>query len=99
IIRLEAGGELIDQARLHPDQGILIAREQFEFGNLLAVWGEAVQIGQVRSSGLGKPSRHQSCRSWHPMRIADDPRCEYSRARRASLLPTGEQSTTHGSSR
>jgi len=55
VIGYASGGELIDQARLHLDQGILIAREQFELGNLLAVWGEAVQIGQVRPSGLGKP--------------------------------------------
>src|SRR5258708_36882544 len=54
VIRFETGRELIDQARLHLDQGILIARKQFELGNLLAVWSEAVQIGQVRSSGLGK---------------------------------------------
>ncbi len=54
VIGFEAGGELIDQARLHLDQGILIAREQFELCNLLAVWGEAVQIGQVCTSCLGK---------------------------------------------
>src|SRR6266571_3399647 len=54
VIGFEAGRELIDQARLHPDQGILIAGEQFQLSNLLAVWSEAVQIGQVRTPGFGQ---------------------------------------------
>ena len=54
VIGFEAGRELIDQARLHLDQCILIAREQFQLGDLLAVWREAVQIGQVRTSCLGQ---------------------------------------------
>src|SRR6266487_4605626 len=54
VIRYASGRELIDQARLHLDQAILIARKQFQLGNLLAVWREAVQIGQVRPSGLGQ---------------------------------------------
>ena len=39
---------------MHADQRILIAREQFQLCNLLTVWGEPVQIGQVRPSGLGQ---------------------------------------------
>ena len=54
VIGFETSRELIDQPRLHPDQGILIAREQFELGNLLAIWREAMQIDQVRTSGLGQ---------------------------------------------
>ncbi len=47
IIGFEAGRELIDQARLHVDQGVLIAREHFELCNLLAIWDEAMQVGKV----------------------------------------------------
>ena len=54
VIRFETGRELIDQAPLHLDQGILIAREQLQLGNFLAVWRETGQIGQVRPSGLGQ---------------------------------------------
>ena len=75
VIGFEASDELIDQPRLHADQGILIAREQFELGNLLAIWRKAMHIDQVRTTCLGKPSRHQSYPSWLPMRLADDQRC------------------------
>ena len=54
VIGFEARGELIDQARLHADQRILIAREQFQLCNLLTIWGEPVQIGQVSASCLGQ---------------------------------------------
>src|SRR5205807_4453565 len=42
------------QTCLHAGQGILITRQLFEFADLLAVWREAVQIGQVGPSGLGQ---------------------------------------------
>ena len=54
VIGYASRGELIDQARLHADQRILIAREQFQLGDLLTIWGEPVQIGQVSTSGLGQ---------------------------------------------
>ena len=57
IIRLQAGRQLIDQARLHTDQAILITCQLFEFAYLLAVWDEAVQISQVSASGLGQQVR------------------------------------------
>ncbi len=57
IIRFETGSELIDQACLHLDQGILIAREQFQFGHWLAIWSQPVQIGQVGTAGLGQQIR------------------------------------------
>src|SRR6266487_1790005 len=50
VIGFEASGELIDQARLHLDQGILIPREQFQFRHLLAVRSETAQIGEVSAS-------------------------------------------------
>src|SRR5207249_7945798 len=54
VIGFEAGGELIDQARLHADQAILITDEQFELSELLTVCFEALQIAQVSSSALGQ---------------------------------------------
>src|SRR5207237_4167820 len=54
VVGFEAGGELIDQTRLHADQSILIAREQFQFGDLLTIWAQAVQIGQVSASCLSQ---------------------------------------------
>ena len=39
VVGFEAGGELIDQTRLHADQRILIAREQFQLGDLLDYLG------------------------------------------------------------
>ena len=54
IIRFEASRELIDQTGLHLDQAILIAGEQFQLRHLLTVWGEATQIGPIRSSCLGQ---------------------------------------------
>jgi hypothetical protein len=54
VIGLETGGELIDQARLHLDQGVLVAREQLEFCYRLTIWRETMQIGQVSSSRLGQ---------------------------------------------
>ena len=47
VVGYASRGELIDQTRLHADQGILIAREQFQFGDLLTIWAQAMQIGQV----------------------------------------------------
>src|SRR5579883_906091 len=44
IIGFQTGCKLVDQARLHLDQAILITREPFEFGHLLTIGGESVQI-------------------------------------------------------
>jgi len=54
IVALPGGRELIDQAGLHLDQGILVTSEGFEFGHHLAVWGQPAQIGQIRSSRFGE---------------------------------------------
>ncbi len=54
VVRFEAGGELVDQARLHLDQTVLIACQPLEFGYLLAIGYESVQIRQVRSARFGK---------------------------------------------
>ncbi len=47
VIGFKTSSELIDQARLHLDQAILIPRKQFQFGHLLTVRSETVQIGKV----------------------------------------------------
>src|SRR6266496_121264 len=52
IIGFEAGRQLVDQAGLHLDQAILITCEPFEFGDLLTIGGESVQIREVSSSGF-----------------------------------------------
>jgi hypothetical protein len=57
VIGFEASRELIDQARLHVDQGVLIAREHFQFRNLLALWGEAMQVGKVGTACLSQQIR------------------------------------------
>ena len=57
VIGFEASRELIDQARLHLDQGVLIAREHFQLRNLLALWGEAMQVGKVGTACLGQQVR------------------------------------------
>ena len=54
IVRFEAGGELIDQARLHLDQGVLVTREGFEFGHQIAIGRQPTQIGQVSSPRFGE---------------------------------------------
>ena len=98
VIGFEAGRELINQSCLHADQGILIAREQFQLGNLLAVRVETVQIGQVRPSGLGQQVGVNRVRLGSRGGSSTIDRARISQGRRASLLPGGEQSTTHGSS-
>src|SRR5437764_2824342 len=40
VIHLKTGRKLIDQTSLRPDQGILVAGEQFQFCNLLTIGGE-----------------------------------------------------------
>ena len=57
IVGFEASRELIHQTSLCLDQRILITGEQFELGHLLAIRGEAVQIGKVCSSRLGQQIR------------------------------------------
>ena len=54
VVGYASGSELIDQPCLHLDQRILIAREQFQLGELFAIWREAMHIGQVCTSGLGQ---------------------------------------------
>lgn len=76
ILRLEASREPTLQACLHVDQGVLITGEQFELGNLLAVWGQAVQISQVCTSRLGKQVRINRIGRGLPRQIDDDQRCE-----------------------
>jgi hypothetical protein len=50
IVRFEAGGELVHQAGLTLDQGILVTGEQFEFLDQGAVGLKAAQIGQIASA-------------------------------------------------
>jgi hypothetical protein len=76
VVGYASGGELIDQTRLHADQRILIAREQFQFGNFLTIWAQAVQIGQVSTSCLGQHIGSNRIGRGLQMRIADDRRCE-----------------------
>ena len=59
IVGFQAGRKLVDQAGLHLDQAILITREPLEFGDLLTIGRESVQIREVGSPGLRKPSRHR----------------------------------------
>jgi len=47
IVRLEAGRELVDQAGLALDHGVLVARERLEFGDQGAIRGQPSQVGQV----------------------------------------------------
>jgi len=54
VIGFEASRELVDQARLHLDQGILVARQGLEFLDLLAVGIEPAQILEVRTPGFGQ---------------------------------------------
>jgi hypothetical protein len=51
IIRFQAGGELIDQPRLHLDQAILIAGELLEFFNCLTVGYQPTQVNKISTSG------------------------------------------------
>src|SRR5438270_13448863 len=41
----EAGRQLIDQARLHLDQGVLVARQGFQLLHLWALGPQTAQIG------------------------------------------------------
>src|SRR5712692_2860998 len=52
IIGFQAGRQLVDQAGLHMDQAVLITCEPLEFGHLLTVGRESVQIREVGSPGL-----------------------------------------------
>ena len=54
VVFLEAGGELVHQARLHLDQGILVARQGLEFGHDLAIRCEPAQVRQVSAARLGE---------------------------------------------
>src|SRR6266487_2794720 len=45
-VRYASGGQLIDQARLHLDQAILVTGQRFQFGNERAVWLQSSQISQ-----------------------------------------------------
>src|SRR6266699_5203872 len=49
-VRYASGGQLIDQARLHLDQAILVAGQRFQFGNERAVWLQSSQISQFRAA-------------------------------------------------
>ena len=57
VIGFETGGELIEQARLHLDQSILVAGQFFQLLDQLAVRVEPMQVGKVRTSGLGQQVR------------------------------------------
>ena len=52
VVRLEAGGELIDQPGLHLDQSILVAGEDFEFLDQFALGVEPTPIGEIGPSGF-----------------------------------------------
>lgn len=54
IIGLEASGELIDQARLCTDQGILITCQLLEFCHLVTIRGQPMQIGEIGTPSLGQ---------------------------------------------
>src|SRR6266567_131284 len=54
IVSFEAGGQLINQARLAPDQVVLIACQSFQFGNHWTVWLQSPQICQLRSAVFGQ---------------------------------------------
>ncbi len=54
VVLLEAGRQLVDQARLRLDQRILIARERFQFVHRGAIGLQAAQLGQVEATGLGQ---------------------------------------------
>ncbi len=74
IARLQASGELIDQASLTLDQAVLIAAEPFEFGDLRTIGFQSSQVGEIRSTCFWKPSRHRSNQSWFPMQLCGDRR-------------------------
>ena len=48
------GGELIHQSCLHLDQAVLIAGQRFQFGHLLALGGEPMQIREIGPSCFGE---------------------------------------------
>src|SRR5579875_1295521 len=54
VIVLEASCQLVDQARLHLDQSILISCQQFEFGDLFTIRGQSVQIREICAACLGQ---------------------------------------------
>ena len=99
VIGFEASSELIDQPRLHLDQRILIAREQFELGNLLAIWREAMQIGQVRTSGLGQQVSVNGIRLGSRCGSPTIDGARIDRIDGPACFQQMKQSTSHGSSR
>ena len=50
IVGYASGGQLIDQACLHLDQAILIARQRFQFGNQRTIGFQSPQIRELRSA-------------------------------------------------
>jgi hypothetical protein len=54
VVRFEAGGQLVDQARLTLDQAILIAGQQLEFSDQRGIRSQLAQVRQLRASGLGQ---------------------------------------------
>jgi hypothetical protein len=54
VIRFETSRELVDQAGLHVDQSILVARQRFELLDLFTVRIESAQILEIGSSGFGQ---------------------------------------------
>ena len=50
IVGLETGRELVDQAGLALDQGVLVARERLEFGDQGAIRGQAAQVSHIAAS-------------------------------------------------
>jgi hypothetical protein len=75
IVRLQTGGELIDQAGLALDQAVLITAEGgSSFGDLRTIGFKSPQVSEIRSTCFWKPSRHRSNQSWLPMQLSDDRR-------------------------
>ena len=54
IVLLEAGRQLVHQARLHLDQRVLIAGERFQFSHRGTIGLQSTQFGQVETAGLGQ---------------------------------------------
>jgi hypothetical protein len=54
VIGFEASRELVDQARLHLDQGVLVAGQGLEFLDLLAVGVQSAQVLEVGTPGFGQ---------------------------------------------
>ena len=75
VIGFEASRELVDQARLHLDQGVLVAGQGLEFLDLLAIGIEPAQILRNRRGRFSPANRRQSCRSWLPEALVASPPC------------------------